>query len=83
MSDVVRNPKQLGNLIRNARLSQKLSQQDLGTRAGLWQPTVSVIEKGNAATRLDTILALLAALDLELTVEPRSKDWDKDIEQLF
>ena len=73
MNDLARDPKQIGNLIRRARKHQALSQQVLGAKAGLRQETISLIENGNAATRIDTLLAVLAALDLELQAGPRSK----------
>lgn len=73
MSDLARDPGQIGNLIRRARKRQGLSQQALGNKVGLRQETVSLIETGNPATRLETLLAVLAALDLELQIAARSK----------
>lgn len=74
MSDLARSPKQLGNLIRRQRKKMGLSQAELGEKAGVRQGTVSVIETGNPAARLDTLLAVLAALDLEFRVASRSRD---------
>ena len=46
------------------------------------QRTVSDVENaGNA--RLDTVLRILAALDLELVLRARSKSSAKDIEEIF
>ena len=59
------------------------SQTQLGDRAGLRQETISLIETGNPATRLDTILAVLAALGLEFRIVPRSRGQASDIEDLF
>lgn len=73
MSDLARDPNQIGNLIRRARKRQGLSQQALGNKVGLRQETISLIETGNPATRLETLLAVLAALDLELQIAARSK----------
>jgi HTH-type transcriptional regulator/antitoxin HipB len=50
---------------------------------GLRQATISGIETGEKPGRLDTILALLAALDLEIRVAERSKGQGQDIEDLF
>jgi HTH-type transcriptional regulator/antitoxin HipB len=83
MIDLARNPRQLGNLVRRARKLRGWSQTQLGDRAGLRQETISLIETGNPATRLDTILAVLAALDLELRVAPRSKGRASAIEDIF
>lgn len=83
MTDLARNPKQIGNLVRRARKSRGWSQTQLGDKAGLRQETISLIETGNPATKLDTILAVLAALDLEFRIAPRSKGAAAAIEDLF
>ena len=73
MIGLARNPKQIGNIIRRARKKGALSQKDLGTKVGLRQETISLIENGNSAAKIETILAVLAVLDLELRIAPRSK----------
>ncbi|MGK6319019.1 helix-turn-helix domain-containing protein [Sphingomonas sp. DT-204] len=55
----------------------------LADKAGLRQATISQIESGHGATRIETICTLLGALDLELTISPRSKSSSKDIEDIF
>ena len=83
MTDLARTPKQIGNLVRRTRKKRGLSQTQLGDRAGLRQETISLIETGNPAARLETILVVLAALDLELRMVPRSKGSGDDIENIF
>lgn len=83
MHGLVRDAKQLGNLIRRARKKQGLSQSELGAKVGLRQGTISVMENGNPAAKLETVLAVLAALDLELQVACRSKGWGGNIEDLL
>jgi HTH-type transcriptional regulator/antitoxin HipB len=83
MNDIARTPKHLGAIIRRARRAAGLTQAALGERAGLWQETVSRIENGNGATKLETLFDLLAALDLDLTIGPRSKGSAADIEDIF
>lgn len=73
MSDLARTPAQLGNTIRRNRKRLGLSQSELGERAGLRQETISLIEAGNPAARLSTILTILAALDLELRITQRTR----------
>ena len=72
MVELARSPEQLGNTIRRARKARGMSQSELGKKAGLHQRTISVIETGNPAARLETILAVLAVLNLELQIAPRS-----------
>lgn len=83
MSDLARTPAQIGNLVRRTRKRQQLSQAKLGEKAGLRQETISLIETGNPATKLETILAVLAALDLEFRIAPRAKGGSAEIEEIF
>ena len=73
MNDLARDPKQIGNIIRRARKKRTLSQKELGDRTGLRQETISLIENGNPAARIKTLLTVLAALDLEFQIAARSK----------
>lgn len=72
---LARDSKQIGNIIRRSRKKQGLTQSQLGDKAGLRQATVSQIESGHPSARIETLLQLFAALDLELCVTERSKDW--------
>ncbi|HEY5749342.1 MAG TPA: helix-turn-helix domain-containing protein [Chryseolinea sp.] len=83
MNDPARDPKQIGTLIRRARKRCDLSQQQLGDKVGLRQETSSLIENGNPAVKIETLLAVLSALDLEFQIAPRSKGWGRDIESNF
>lgn len=83
MSDLARTPKQIGNIVQRARKARGWNQTQLGEKAGLRQETISLIETGNPATKLETILAVLAALDLEFQIAPRSKGQQADIEGIF
>ncbi|MFN3701818.1 MAG: helix-turn-helix domain-containing protein [Alphaproteobacteria bacterium] len=73
MAELARSPEQIGNAIRRARKRLGMSQSALGEKAGLRQETVSLIENGNPATKLETILAVLSALNLELRINERTK----------
>lgn len=81
--ELVRTPKQVGDLIRRTREKLRWSQTRLGEKAGFRQETISEIERGNPATKIETVLIVLAALDLELQGGPRSKGQAFDIENLF
>lgn len=73
MNDLARDPKQIGNVIRRARKKRILSQKALGAKSGLRQETISLIENGHPSAKIETLLAVLAALDLEFHIAPRSK----------
>ncbi|MCX8508248.1 MAG: hypothetical protein ORN49_05110 [Rhodobacteraceae bacterium] len=55
----------------------------MASRAGIWQRTVSNIETSASGAKIDTIFDLLAALDLELQIVPRSKIRPSDLEDVF
>jgi HTH-type transcriptional regulator/antitoxin HipB len=78
MSDLARTPRQIGTIIRRNRKRLALSQSALGERVGLRQETISLIENGNPAVRLDTMLAVLAALELEFRIAARSRNASVD-----
>ena len=83
MTDLARTPKQIGTIVQRARKKMGWNQTELGEKAGLRQETISLIETGNPAARLDTILAVLSALDLEFRIATRSRGQAADIEEIF
>lgn len=82
MTQLVRSPKQLGTLIHNARVARNLTQQALADLVGTGQKTISRIEGGHPGTRLDTLFGIIAALHLDLKLEPRSKT-NPDLGEIF
>jgi len=83
MDLIARTPQQLGAVIRRRRKQTGLSQQDLGSKIQLRQATISKLEAGEPATRLQTLLDALAALELELVVRPRTKGSTASLEDIF
>ena len=83
MSELARSPEQLGNAIRRARKKRDMSQSELGEKAGLRQETISLIENGNPAAKLETILAVLSALGLELEVVERKSAFSSGFSRGF
>ncbi len=81
--ELARTPAQIGNAIRRARKKRGWNQTDLGNAAGLRQETISLIESGHAAAKLETILSILSALGLELQISQRTMSSASDIEALF
>jgi HTH-type transcriptional regulator/antitoxin HipB len=83
MSHIARSPKQLGSIIQRTRKQRGLTQTQLGNLAGLRQELISKIETGHEGTKLSSLYALFAALDLELIVDARSGRPAKNIEDIF
>lgn len=73
----IRNNKEFGAIIRNARKKQNLRQIDLAKIAAVRQALISDLENGVTSARLDTVFKVLAALKLDLSVTDRKKaDFD-------
>jgi transcriptional regulator with XRE-family HTH domain len=64
---------QLGAQLRHARLQAKLSQDELGQRAGVSRQLVSRIESGHPNGEVSAVVAVANALDYRLTAVPRRK----------
>ncbi len=73
MERVIRNTKELGEAIRQARKNKDLRQVDVAQRASVRQALVSELENGATTAKLDTVVRVLAALDLDLSIVPRRK----------
>ncbi len=82
MDQTSRTPQQLGAALRRYRKKRDLTQGDLGAKINKRQATISALESGEGGT-LDTLLAVLAALDLELVVRPRVKSAASDLGEVF
>ena len=80
---ITRSEKQLGAALRRVRKQCGLTQAELGEKIHMRQATISKLEGGSSASRLHTLMASLAALDLELAVRPRSRSASDEIEVLF
>lgn len=81
--DIARTPADLGAALRRRRRALKLTQGDVAERAGTSQKTVSFAEAGEPGTKLKTLVDLMAVLELELIVQPRSSSKPASIEDIF
>lgn len=70
----VRSSKELGETVRVARKNLNMSQTDLAQKASLRQALISDLENGVTSAKLDTILKVMAALDLDLAVIERTSE---------
>lgn len=82
-SQIARTPTQIGAAIRRRRKALHLTQTALGDKAKLRQATISDLETGAPGTELRTLLDVLATLELELLIRPRTKASASDIEAAF
>ena len=82
LDQIIRLPNQLGACVKSARLERKMTQKQLASLIGKQQKTISAIEAGSPGTKPDTLLSVIAMLDLDLQIIPRRKD-GKDIADVF
>ena len=73
MDYVARTPKQLGQLLKSCRVQQERTQSAVGSKVGIKQSTVSILEADASTARISTLYKLLSALNLELVVRDRSE----------
>lgn len=73
MIKTIRNNKEFGEVIRLARTNKSLRQVDVAKKASIRQALVSELENGATSANLDTVIRILAALDLDLAIVPRRK----------
>jgi HTH-type transcriptional regulator/antitoxin HipB len=71
MKTLIVSPKNLGLTLRQLRKEKGLTQTQLGSRVGLDQKKVSMVENGNQNSRLDTLFRLLSALEVGFLIHPK------------
>ncbi len=82
MDQASRTSQQIGAALRRYRKKRDLTQGDLGSLINKRQATISNLEAGEGGT-LETLLAILSALDLELVIRPRAKGAATDLADIF
>ena len=68
MNITIKSSRALGRAVRDARRARALSQAQVAELASLAQPTISKIEAGVGSASLETLLRLLAVLQLQLAL---------------
>lgn len=82
MQQVIRTSKLFGAAIARRRKAQGLTQLALAAKVSTRQATISDLENGKGGTRLDIIMTILAALDLDIALLDRSSDKSR-MEDIF
>ncbi|WP_172329475.1 helix-turn-helix transcriptional regulator [Mangrovicoccus sp. HB161399] len=67
----LRDPAELGHALRRQRRLLGLTQHQLAARAGVDPKQISRIETAAHEPKLSTLLAVVAALELDLAIQPR------------
>jgi HTH-type transcriptional regulator / antitoxin HipB len=71
---LIHSPKELAKLLYSERKRHRLSQAKAGSKVGLKQTTISHFETNPERTQVTTLFRILASLDLEIHVTPKSEN---------
>jgi HTH-type transcriptional regulator/antitoxin HipB len=80
---IVRTEKQLGAALRRVRKQTGMTQSAVGEQIHIRQGTISRLEAGEPAVQLSTVMAVLAALNLELVIRQRTQGSAAEIGDIF
>lgn len=74
MNYTAQTPRQLGQILRGQRKSQKLTQKDAAKPVGLLPKTISKLELAPETATIESLFKLMSALQLELVVRTKSPE---------
>lgn len=70
------NQIRLAQVLKAARTKARLSQEGLAELAGISRRPIYLLENGKGSIRVDTLLKILDALGLTLSVQPKDDGLD-------
>ncbi len=68
-----------GELLREARISHRLSQEQLAIRAGTTQSAIARIERDRTSPSIKTLTTLFQAMEEDFVFGARPRDWGVDL----
>ncbi len=74
MQHNVSNPLLLSATLRALRKGKGLTQEQAGSSVGLLPKTISALENNSQTVSIISLLKLVSALDMELVLQPKSRD---------
>ncbi len=74
MNYTAHTPRQLGQVLRGQRKSQKLTQKEAAQAVGLLPKTISKLELATETATIESLFKLLSALQLEIVVRSRTQE---------
>jgi transcriptional regulator with XRE-family HTH domain len=75
---VIRNPEQLGGVVRLKRLEKGLSQVALASQLGVERKWVMHLEAGNSKAELGLVLKVLGVLNLQVSLNETGRSRAQD-----
>ena len=70
----IKNPKDIGVLVKDVRKNKKISQEDIAQLAGVGRRFVSELENGKSTLEIGKVLQVLKRLGIDLTAHLRGSD---------
>lgn len=70
------NQKEIGNIIKERRKYQKVTQQTLADLAGVGINTLVAIERGEGNPQLSTLITILDTLGLEININIKTLNYE-------
>lgn len=74
MHYTIHTPKQLGQVLKGQRRSQRLTQKEAARVVGLLPKTISKLELATETATVESLFKLLSALQLELVVRSKPQE---------
>ena len=80
----INNPKELSYFLKHQRRKSKRSQEDVSSKIGVQQQTISAIERNSNHAKIDTLFRIISQLDLELHLNEKypartdESDWNEE-----
>lgn len=68
----INNPKELSYFLKHQRKKDKRSQQDVSSKIGVQQQTISAIERNSNQAKIETLFRIISELDLELHLNEKN-----------
>lgn len=68
----------LGRALRDRRRHLGWTQTELARRAGVSRPWISEVENGKPTVQLDRLLQVVSALDLDLALHQKTREFDME-----
>lgn len=80
---LVRRPNDLGYALQHYRKQAGLSQSEVAKKHNLSQVMISRLETGQPSQSISRLFDILATLDLEIVIQPRTDSSVDDLENMF
>lgn len=80
---IARTPQDLSYVLRHARENLKLTKAEIAQRLGIHQEIVSTLEVRAERSSIETLLSILAELELELQIVPSNRVRPTDLLDVF